>query len=82
MNKLVLAIIALGLSMTSFAQTDSSAAEKADTIKIGGMIIIKKPGKDGKDNNEVVISNRSRRRHNSNVSTNWVIVDIGFFQLQ
>ena len=78
MNKLVLAIIALGLSMTSFAQTDSSAAEKADTIKIGGMIIIKKPGKDGKDNNEVVISNRSRRRHNSNVSTNWVIVDIGF----
>jgi hypothetical protein len=41
------------------------------------MIIIKKKDKDGKEDSEVIISNRNRKK-NSNLSTNWGIVDIGF----
>ncbi len=76
MKKILLAAIAFGLTITAFAQADTSAPQKADTIRIGGMIIIKKPGKDGKENKEVILSNRKKR--NSNVSTNWFIVDLGF----
>ena len=66
--------------MVSFAQNDSTAAEKADTIKIGGIIIIKKKGENDKENNQGPIINISnhRRNRNSNVSTNWFIVDLGF----
>ena len=77
MKKILLAIVAFGLSMASIAQTDSTDKEKADTIRIGGMIIIKKPGKDGNEHKEVIISNH-RKRYNSNVSTNWLIIDLGF----
>jgi Outer membrane protein beta-barrel domain len=77
MKKLLLALVALSLTMASIAQTDSTDKEKADTIRIGGMIIIKKPGKDGKEDKEIVISNR-KRNYNSNVSTNWMILDLGF----
>lgn len=65
--------------MAAVAQTDTTVKTEppADTIKIGGVIIVKKPGKDG-DNKNIVISNRNRRRSNSNLSTNWWIVDLGF----
>lgn len=79
MKKILLAIFASGISMLGLAQTDSTT-EKADTIKIGNMVIIKKPGnddRDGKGNKEVIITNRNRRR-NSNITTNWAIVDLGF----
>lgn len=75
MKKVVLTSMALGLAMCLMAQTDSTQ-QKVDTIKVGGMIIIKKPGKDGQKK-EVIISNR-RNRSNSRVSTNWFIVDLGF----
>jgi hypothetical protein len=75
MKKAVLATLAIGLSLSLFAQTDSTE-KKADTIRIGGMIIIKKPGRDHRESREVIISNR--RRSNSNISTNWWIVDLGF----
>ena len=78
MKKLVLAAIALSITMMSFAQRDTVIRdEKIDTIKIGGMIIIKKRG-EGDNDKSVVISNRHHRRNNSNVSTNWWIVDLGF----
>jgi len=76
MKTFVLAALAMVLTMTSTAQTDTTAA-KADTIKIGGMIIIKKKGADGKESKEVVISNH-RRNSLSNLSTNWWIFDLGF----
>ncbi len=78
MNRILLAIIASAITMSSYAQVDSTEAQKADTIRVGGMIIIKKQGKDEKENKEITISNRSRHRSNSNVSTNWGIVDLGF----
>ena len=76
MKTLVLVALLSGITLTSFAQTDT-AASKSDTIRIGGMIIIKKPGKDGGESKEVVISSRRRTRL-TNVSTNWWIVDLGF----
>lgn len=77
MKSLLLAAIAIGLCMPSMAQKDSSG-NKADTIRIGGMIIIKKGGKDSADSksDQVVISNR--KKNQSKVSTNWWIVDLGF----
>jgi len=81
MKKLLLAIIAFSGAMACFAQ-DSTVSDKADTIRIGGMVIIKKAGKNegGKDNGNVTITRDSRRK-SSNVSTNWWIVDLGFTNL-
>ena len=76
MKTIVLAALFMGASLTSVAQTDSTATQ-SDTIRIGGMIIVKKPGKDGKESREVIISSR-RRNKLSNISTNWWIVDLGF----
>src|SRR5689334_815473 len=76
MKTFVLAALFTGLSLTSFAQTDTTAA-KSDTIRVGGMIIIKRPNKNGGDSKEVIISTH-RRNKLSNVSTNWWIVDLGF----
>jgi hypothetical protein len=78
MKRIVLAAIAIAIGMSSMAQNDSMAKEKIDTIKIGGMIIIKKPSKtgDGKTDNEVIINKQKKKP--SNVTTNWWIVDLGF----
>ena len=76
MKTFLLAALFSGMAMTGFAQADTTG-KKPDTIRIGGMIIIKKPGKDGGESREVIISNR-RRNSLSNISTNWWIVDLGF----
>ena len=76
MKTIVLAALFSGLTLTSFAQTDTTDTGR-DTIRVGGMIIIKKPGKNGGESREVVISNR-RRSRSTNLSTNWWIVDLGF----
>lgn len=75
MKRNVLLALAVAIATTAFAQTDSTGP-KADTIRIGGMIIIKKPGKNGGEDREVIISNR--HRSHSNVQTNWWIFDLGF----
>ena len=82
MKRLLLAMIALSGAMFGMAQ-DSTAKDKADTIKVGGMIIIKDhKGNDGeKKKTDITISNRHKKK-SSNVSTNWWIVDIGFANLK
>ncbi len=67
--------MAIGLALSSFAQTDTTE-RKADTIRIGGMIIIKKPGRNNSESREVIVHNKRRSR--SNISTNWWVVDLGF----
>jgi len=72
--------MALCAMMTGFAQTDSTKQQKPDTIKIGGMVIIREPGSkedDGKRSRNIQINTR-RKSKDSNVSTNWWIFDIGF----
>jgi len=80
MKKWLLAILAICGAMTCIAQDDSTTKQKPDTVRVGGMIIIKdKEVKDGesKVRREVKISNR-RKRNTSNLQTNWAILDIGF----
>jgi hypothetical protein len=80
MKRMLLAAIASGIAMCSSAQTDSTKTGKADTIHVGGMIIIREDN-DSTDKKKVIsISNKNKWRHRpqSNVSTNWWIVDFGF----
>ena len=80
MKRIILAAIALCGAMSGFSQTDSTRKDndKVDTIKIGGMVIIKRG--DGRDstNRTISISNRRRNRKPSNVTTNWWVIDLGF----
>jgi hypothetical protein len=72
----------LCLSLAAMAQTDSvgktNPAIGTDTIHVGDMIILKQHGDDNNNSyNHVHFSHRHYYRP-ANVSTNWVIVDIGF----
>lgn len=82
MKRALIALIALSVAMTSLAQ-DTTAKDRADTIRIGGMVIIKngKADDSSRRNKNITISNR-RKRKSSNLSTNWWIVDIGFANLK
>ncbi|MBL7741446.1 MAG: outer membrane beta-barrel protein [Chitinophagaceae bacterium] len=69
--------------MTGFAQTDSTVKQAPDTIKIGGMVIIREKGSEpDKDENKerkgLRITTRKRSDKPSNISTNWWIIDLGF----
>lgn len=80
MKQFVLAIFATGLAMAATAQADTTKQDNVDTIKIGGMIIIKKSdGKESDGNRDVDVQVHKRTpRKPSNVTTNWGIVDVGF----
>jgi hypothetical protein len=82
MKRVLLALIALSGAMTCLAQ-DTTGKDKADTIRVGGMIIIKDHKNDDttKRSRNITISNRNKRK-SSNLSTNWWIVDIGFANLK
>jgi Outer membrane protein beta-barrel domain len=80
MKRILLMCIIACATMTTTAQTDSTAKkQQGDTIRIGGMVIIRKGG----DEKGVDMGRgprvRDRKYHKpSAVSTNWGIVDIGF----
>lgn len=80
MKRILLMCIIACATMTTTAQTDSTAKKpQEDTIRIGGMVIIRKGG----DDKGVDIGRgprvRDRKNHKpSAVSTNWGIVDLGF----
>lgn len=67
---------------TSFAQTDTTGKQNPtpenDTIRIGGMVIIRKAGsKEETQNKEYKMRTRNNDKP-SNLSTNWWIFDLGF----
>ncbi len=71
-------IVTCFVSATLLAQNDSTKNQQADTIKIGGMIIIKKDSPDqNRKETTVTIGNRRDQKH-SNVSTAEFIIDLGF----
>src|SRR5688572_7542414 len=76
MKQVIIFLAGIGMALTGQAQSDTTAP-KADTIRIGNMIIIKKGGKNSDEDEE---ARTYRRRHHkpSNISTNWGIVDLGF----
>jgi hypothetical protein len=70
-------------ALSGFAQTDTTVNKnEGDTIKVGNMIIIRKGGSrgdnDNDNNKDVHVRRRKSNYRPSNVSTNWGIVDIGF----
>lgn len=82
MKRIFILSVALCAFMTGFAQTDSTAKPAPDTIKIGGMTIIRDAGskdEDGKEkkNHSLRITSRKGDKQ-SNLETNWWIMDIGF----
>jgi len=78
MKKTALGFIGILLAITSIAQTDSIKVQrKDDTIRIGGMIILKKGNPDEKKRVTVTVGNRYKHK-NSNVSTAGLILDLGF----
>jgi hypothetical protein len=78
MKTTILILSTMLMGATSFAQTDSVQVErKEDTIRIGGMIILKKGEPEDKKRVTVTIGNH-RRHKESNISTSSLIFDIGF----
>jgi hypothetical protein len=85
MKRILTLGIIVCMALSSFAQVDTTGkenpSEKSDTIKVGGMIIIRKPGgehdiyKKGKESG-------TYHHHDyykpANISTNWCIFDFGF----
>ena len=79
MKKTILMASVLLMAATSFAQTDSIKVEKkSDTIRIGGMIILKKGEADDRKRVTVTVGNPNRRKETSNISTSSSVFDIGF----
>lgn len=77
---LLLATVLLSIG-TASAQTDSTRQEKKqDTIRIGGIVIIKGKDKDSKSKTIIIEDSTKivRKKAKSDVSTNWWIVDLGF----
>ncbi len=73
--------MALCMTLSLFAQEDSTKkSNKADTIRVGGMVIIRdNDGKNRRIEKDTLPRLRNRRSDKpSNISTNWWIVDIGF----
>lgn len=79
MKRIFILTIGLCAFMTGFAQVDSVQKTTPDTIKIGGMVIIREPGskEDNKGNRSIRFGNRKHNKQ-SNLSTNWWILDLGF----
>lgn len=79
MKKTILILSMVFAGMTSFAQTDSVKVDrKDDTIRVGGMIILKKGTANEEKRRVTVTVGNKRKRTNSNISTSSFIVDLGF----
>ncbi len=79
MKQLFTFLAAVIICLTATAQTDSTKKQKTDTIRIGGIIIVKNgKNKTDKEVNITMGRKSKERKQNANVSTNWWIVDLGF----
>ena len=83
MKKTLLVWTAMLFAGIAMAQTDSTTTQKdkVDTIRIGGMIIIKKKGDNSPDsasNKDFNIEWNRHRKRNKNVETYYMVMDFGF----
>lgn len=79
MKKLItLLALAIFCLQVSAQEGTKQNKEGKDTIRIGGMVIVKE-GKNKKDGNvEINLGGNKSHRKNKKVSTNWWILDLGF----
>lgn len=80
MKSILLVCVAACLLNTANAQSDTTGKQTNDTIRIGGMIIVKKPGSNDR---EIIRGDRtvripSRKSKPENVTTNWMVIDLGY----
>jgi opacity protein-like surface antigen len=82
MKQILFLLTGVVLSATAIAQTDSTqnTDNAADSIRVGGLIIIKKkdPSTDSKRKEVNVEIGKAHRNKKGNMETNWGILDIGF----
>ncbi len=82
MKRIFTLCIALCTIITGFAQTDTTGKQNPstpdDTIRIGGMVIIRKAGAKDEVKKDYKIKKRRNSDKPSNLSTNWWIIDLGF----
>ena len=75
-------ILAMSILCTyANAQIDTTKKPMPDTIRIGNIVIIKKAKDNTEDKNNVSITVNTHKKNkakNSNLSTNWFIIDFGF----
>lgn len=77
MKKLILLLATAIICLNSTAQdTPDKKGENKDTIRVGGLIIVKKGKKNG--DVSVNIGGDNGRKKRKNISTNWWILDLGF----
>jgi hypothetical protein len=81
MKKKFLLIAALCISLSSFAQTDTTGKNnnnQSDTIHVGNMVIVR----DGRNDNDSIIVHTHYHHRNyykpSNITTNWIVLDFGY----
>ncbi len=77
MKQLITFLAAAIICSGATAQNDSTKTNKPDTIRIGGIVIVKS-GKKDKDVSITMGRKDNEKKRNANVSTNWWIVDLGF----
>jgi len=68
---MVLALVCFGLLAN--AQDDNGKKENPDTLRVGNIIIIKKSNP-----SKVNVTQKSEKKSKSKISTNWLVVDLGF----
>src|SRR5215510_7451187 len=80
MKRIFTLCAALCTLMTGFGQVDSTAKKnEPDTIKVGGMVIIREKGSNDNDNDSGKSYDVNTHKYKKSlVSTNWVILDLGF----
>ncbi|MBN8666725.1 MAG: outer membrane beta-barrel protein [Chitinophagales bacterium] len=80
MKRTILLCLAVCMTLLGSAQTDSTKKDESDTIRIGGMIIIRKKGGPTEigDSSRTYRIPRRNREKPANIATNWWIFDIGF----
>jgi hypothetical protein len=86
MKKVLFVLLLAAGIQTSYAQEDTTilkkeVPEESDTIRVGGIIIIKKKGDDGDNEYKVTPENKSnykRQYKRENITTNWLIFDVGY----
>ena len=78
MKRTYLMITACIVSTALFAQSDSTKTQTVDTIKVGGMIIIKKDSPEQNHNETTVTIGSNRKQKHSNANTAQFVIDLGF----
>src|SRR4030095_4531714 len=87
MKRVIYTVAALMLTVSGFAQKDTTKPSEPDTIKVGNFVIIKKNKSSNtydtsNKNSQILVdigsSEGSYHHHRSLISTNWLIFDLGF----